>query len=291
MSGRSRLAALLAAWFILSIALTVTGCGESAPATLVLATTTSTLDSGLLDVLIPEFEKEYNVKVKTLAVGTGEALEMGEKGDADVLLVHSKDEEEKFVDAGFGFERVQVMYNDFIIVGPDADPAGIKGEKSAVEAFEKIAGASATFVSRGDDSGTHKKEQKLWKEAGIEPEGKPWYVDTGQGMGETLTITNQKRGYTLSDRATYVTMRPTLRLSVLVEGDKRLDNQYGVIVVNPRKHPGLELNTGAAGDFVQFLTSEKGQERIGAYEVGGVVLFHPNADGETMGLGDGDDER
>lgn len=284
--NRSRLAFFLIAGFVLPIVLTVTGCGGSAPAALVLATTTSTQDSGLLDVLVPRFEKEYNVKVKTLAVGTGEALKMGEKGDADVLLVHSKDAEEEFVEAGFGLERVQVMYNDFIIVGSQADPAGIKGEKSAVEAFKKIAGAPATFVSRGDDSGTHKKELSLWKEAGIDPAGKPWYVDTGQGMGETLTITNQKQGYTLSDRATYVTMRPTVQLDVLVEGDKQLNNQYGVIVVNPRKHPDLEINTGAGGDFVQFLTSEKGQELIGAYEVGGVVLFHPNAAGETRGQGE-----
>lgn len=267
------------------------GCGNSKPTTLVLATTTSTQDSGLLDVLIPAFEKQYNVKVKTLAVGTGEALKMGEKGDADVLLVHSKAAEEEFVKNGFGLERVQVAYNDFIVVGPAADPAGIKGDKSAVDAFKKIAANGATFVSRADDSGTNKAELAIWKAAGIDPKGQPWYVETGQGMGETLTITDQKQGYTLSDRATFVTREGTVKLVILVEGDKALFNQYGVIIVNPGKHPNIKLNTAGAADFVEFLTSEKGQEMVGAYKKNGVVLFHPNASGQTRGMGNNKEQQ
>jgi|SRR5450759_3926222 tungstate transport system substrate-binding protein len=261
------------------------GCGKSEPTTLVLATTTSTQDSGLLDVLIPAFEKQYNVKVKTLAVGTGEALKMGEKGDADVLLVHSKAAEEEFVKNGFGLERVQVAYNDFIIVGPAEDPAGIKGDKSATDVFKKITAKGAVFVSRADDSGTNKAELAIWKAAGINPKGQPWYVETGQGMGETLTITDQKLGYTLSDRATFVTREGTLKLVILVEGDKALFNQYGVIVVNPARHANLKLNTIGAEDFVEFLTSKKGQTLIGSYKKNGVVLFHPNASGQTRGVG------
>jgi len=261
------------------------GCGKSEPTTLVLATTTSTQDSGLLDVLIPAFEKQYNVKVKTLAVGTGEALKMGEKGDADVLLVHSKAAEEEFVKNGFGLERVQVAYNDFIIVGPAEDPAGIKGDKSATDVFKKITAKGAVFVSRADDSGTNKAELAIWKAAGINPKGQPWYVETGQGMGETLTITDQKLGYTLSDRATFVTREGTLKLVILVEGDKALFNQYGVIVVNPARHANLKLNTIGAEDFVEFLTSKKGQTLIGSYKKNGVVLFHPNTSGQTRGVG------
>jgi tungstate transport system substrate-binding protein len=261
------------------------GCGTSEPTTLVLGTTTSTQDSGLLDVLLPAFEKQYNVKVKAIAVGTGEALKMGEKGDADVLMVHSKASEEEFVKNGFGLERVQVAYNDFIIVGPAADPAGIKGDKSAADAFKKIAAGGATFVSRADDSGTNKAELALWKAAGVNPKGQPWYLETGQGMGETLTITDQKQGYTLSDRATFVTRKGTLNLVVLAEGDKALFNQYGVIVVNPAKHPNIKLNTKGAEDFVEFLTSEKGQGLIDSYKKNGVVLFHANASGQTRGTG------
>lgn len=270
---------------LLIASLFVAGCGKSEPTTLVLATTTSTQDSGLLDVLIPAFEKKYNVKVKTLAVGTGEALKMGEKGDADVLLVHSKAAEEQFVKDGFGLERVQEAYNDFIIVGPQEDPAVIKGAMSATDAFKKIAAKGATFVSRADDSGTHKAEMKIWKDAGIDPKGQAWYIQTGQGMGEALTVTDQKQGYTLSDRATFVTREGTLKLVILAEGDKALFNQYGVIVVNPDKHPGLKLNTVDASNFVTFLTSSEGQDLIGSYKKNGVLLFHPNAEGQSNGMG------
>jgi tungstate transport system substrate-binding protein len=272
-----------------SAGLLASGCGKKAPATLMLATTTSTQDSGLLDVLLPEFEKKYNVKVKTLAVGSGEAMKIGERGDADVLMVHSPAAEEEFVKSGFGLERVQFMYNDYVIVGPDADPAGIKGGKSAVEAFKQIAAAgaagNAVFVSRADDSGTHKAELKIWKEAGISPKGQPWYVETGQGMGETLTIANQKQGYTLSDRATYLSRKGTIQLVVFVEGDKVLYNQYSMIVVNPQKHTNLKLNTKSAGDLVEFVTSKQGQDLIGSYKKYDTVLFHPNARGETRGMG------
>ena len=186
---------------------------------------------------------------------------------------------------GFGLERVQVAYNDFIIVGPAEDPAGIKGDKSATDVFKKITAKGAVFVSRADDSGTNKAELAIWKAAGINPKGQPWYVETGQGMGETLTITDQKLGYTLSDRATFVTREGTLKLVILVEGDKALFNQYGVIVVNPARHANLKLNTIGAEDFVEFLTSKKGQTLIGSYKKNGVVLFHPNASGQTRGVG------
>lgn len=264
------------------------GCASKEKTTLVLATTTSTMDSGLLDVLVPQFEKDYDAKVKTLAVGTGEALEMGRRGDADVLLVHSRQAEEDFVKDGFGLERVQVMYNDFIIVGPQADPAGVGGGKNAVVAFKEIAAAGnagkTVFVSRADDSGTNKAELKIWKDAGVNPKGKRWYFETGQGMGETLTISSQKKGYTLSDRATELSSKGSDQLVILVEGDPTLDNQYGVEVVNPQKHPKMKLNTSGAGDFVQFLTSREGQSLIGAYKLKGVVLFYPNATGETRGM-------
>jgi tungstate transport system substrate-binding protein len=216
-------------------------------------------------------------------------MKIGERGDADVLMVHSPAAEEEFVKSGFGLERVQFMYNDYVIVGPDADPAGIKGGKSAVEAFKQIAAAgaagNAVFVSRADDSGTHKAELKIWKEAGISPKGQPWYVETGQGMGETLTIANQKQGYTLSDRATYLSRKGTIQLVVFVEGDKVLYNQYSMIVVNPQKHTNLKLNTKSAGDLVEFVTSKQGQGLIGSYKKYDTVLFHPNARGETRGMG------
>jgi tungstate transport system substrate-binding protein len=276
-------------------ALAVGGCSQGKPTTLVLATTTSTQDSGLLNYLLPKFDKQYNHKTKIIAVGTGEAIKMGERGDADVILVHALAAEEAFVKAGFGLERVQVMYNDFVILGPQGDPAGIKGGKSAVNAFKRIAAAGAAgkaiFISRGDGSGTNLEEMDLWKKAGINQKGQPWYISTGQGMGETLTIANQKQAYTLSDRATYVTREDTLQLPILVEGDPVLYNLYGVEVVNPAKHPNIKLNIEGAGDFVQFMTSKEGQDLIGSYKVKGVVLFHPNAKGETRGMGNNKEQK
>ncbi len=267
----------------------VAGCGKSQPTSMIMATTTSTQDSGLLDVLLPVFEKKYNVKVKTLAVGSGEAMKIGERGDADVLMVHSPAAEEAFVKNGFGLERVQFMYNDYVVLGPNADPAGIKGSKTAVEAYQRIAAAggagTTTFVSRADGSGTNTAELKIWKDAGVNPKGQPWYVETGQGMGETLNIANQKQGYTMADRATYLSQKANLQLAILVEGDKALFNQYSVIVVNPAKHPNLKLNTKNAGDLVEYVTGKQGQDLIGSYKKYGVVLFHPDAKGQTRGMG------
>ena len=235
---------------------------------LILATTTSTQDSGLLDVLIPLFEKQTGYTVKVVAVGTGAALRMGERGDADVLLVHAPEAEEAFMATGYGSEREYVMYNDFIIVGPTDDPAGIRGLTDAVQALQRIANAQALWISRGDDSGTHKKEKSLWKEAGIDPSvvaSSPWYQETGQGMGATLRIASEKQGYTLTDRGTYLHLRDTLDLEILVQGDERLYNVYHVIVVNPEKHP--QVNVEAARAFVDFITSPQVQDIIRAYGV------------------------
>lgn len=239
---------------------------------LVLASTTSTEDSGLFDVLIPAFEEAHpEYKVEVIAVGTGQALEMGENKNADVLLVHAKDREEEFVANGFGEYRKDVMYNDYIIVGPADDPAGIAG-KSVTEALAAIAEAEATFVSRGDDSGTHTAEKKLWAAAGIEPAG-DWYVSAGQGMGDVLVMASETPGYTMTDRGTYLNMQDQLALEVLVEGDDLLFNQYGVIPVTGAANPeGAEA-------FAEWITSDEGQAVIETYGVDtfGQPLFFPNA--------------
>jgi tungstate transport system substrate-binding protein len=241
---------------------------------LVLASTTSTQDSGLFDVLIPAFESAYpQYTVKVVAVGSGEALKLGETGDADVLLVHSPASEKTFMEQGYGIERKAVMYNDFIIVGPADDPARIRGISSAPEALAAIASAGSPFFTRADDSGTHNKEKALWKAAGIEPSGE-WYQSTGQGMGETLTIADQKAGYTLSDRATFLTKKAALGLEILVEGDEALFNQYHVITVkNGRNQQG-------ARDFMDWIVSEAVQQEVIApfgKDVFGSSLFVPNA--------------
>ncbi len=243
------------------------------PMKLILASTTSTQDSGLFDVLIPAFEDanpEYAVEV--IAVGTGEALELGKNKDADVLLVHATAKEEAFIAGGFGTERADVMYNDFIIVGPAADPAGVKGMTAAVEALKKIADSAATFVSRGDESGTHTAEKKLWEKAGVTPAG-AWYMSAGQGMGDVLKIASETPGYTLSDRATYLKLKDALRLDILVEGDTALFNQYGVIPVTGAANPE------GAQAFFDWITSAEGQAVIEAYGVEefGAPLFFPNA--------------
>ena len=250
---------------------------------LILATTTSTQDSGLLDVLIPIFEQQTGFTVQTVAVGTGQALKMGEEGNADVLLVHAPSSEQTFMDNGFGSERYLVMHNDFVIVGPAADPAGIRGVATAAEAFQKIAAAAAPFISRGDDSGTHKMELGLWTKAELEPTGE-WYQESGQGMGATLTIASEKGGYTLTDRATYLANKDAYSLEILVEGDAVLLNVYHVIVVNPEKWPNMNL--AGAQAFAQFMVSAATQAEIGKFGVEkyGQPLFTPDAGKDESNL-------
>lgn len=258
---------------------------EAAPKALILATTTSTQDSGLLDVLIPIFEKESGYFVKTIAVGSGQAMAMGKKGEADVLLVHSPDDEKKFMAEGFGAARRLVMHNDFVIVGPASDPAKIRGAKTSVDTIRKIAQSSSLFLSRGDNSGTHSKEKKLWKGAGINPEGQKWYQQTGLGMGETLNVAAEKKGYTLADRGTYLSLKKRLGLEILVEGDPSLLNVYHVIEVNPAKWP--KVNTLGAKAFADFMVSGKVQGIIGKFGVEkfGGALFFPDAGKKTESLG------
>jgi tungstate transport system substrate-binding protein len=268
---------------ILSLALAACQRGPKNP-DLILATTTSTQDSGLLDDLIPAFEKDSGYKVKVVAVGSGQALQMGQDGNADVLLVHSPSAEKTYMDGGFGVDRRLVMHNDFIIVGPAADPAGIKGTATAVDAFTKIANAQAPFISRGDKSGTNTMELNLWKKASITPQG-DWYIESGQGMGATLKIASEKNAYTLTDRATYLANQSTLGLAILVEGDTALLNVYHVITVNPEKWP--KINQAGAKAFANYLVSKKGQDLIGKFGVDkyGQQLFIPDADKTDADLG------
>lgn len=281
--NRIRLSPLI---YLLVMLVILAACAPAAPANkdLILATTTSTQDSGLLDELVPVFQEDTGYVVKTVAVGTGEALEMGRQGNADVLLVHAPASEKELMDEGYGSERLLVMHNDFIIVGPPADPAAIKGTPTAVEAFQKIAAAEAPFISRGDDSGTHKMELAIWKKAGITPEG-DWYQESGQGMGATLKIASEKQAYTLTDRATYLANKDTLGLDILVEGDAGLLNVYHVIVVNPEKYP--KVNVDGAKAFATFLTSKATQALIGEFgkEKFGQPLFFPDADKTDADLG------
>jgi len=254
------------------------------PKNLILATTTSTQDSGLLDVLVPAFEQATGYIVKTVAVGSGQAMTMGKECNADVLLVHSPAAEVEFMDAGSGIDRRLVMHNDFVIVGPAADPAGIKGTPKAADALAKIAAAEATFVSRADKSGTNAKELALWKAANITPKG-AWYLESGQGMGPTLQIASEKGGYTLTDRATYLATKDKLNLDILVEGEAGLLNVYHVISVNPAKCPGV--NTAGATAFADYLVSADGQALIGEFgtEKFGQPLFVPDAGKSEDSLG------
>lgn len=252
---------------------------------LILATTTSTQDSGLLDMLIPRFEQQSGYRVKTIAVGTGAALKMGEQGNADVLLVHAPAAEKTFMAAGFGADRRLVMHNDFVLVGPAADPAGIRGVVRAAEALRKIAAAGATFVSRGDNSGTHQMELQLWQAAGLAPVGRSWYLESGQGMGATLKLASEKAAYTLTDRGTYLANRGNLQLVILVEGDAVLLNVYHVIIVNHEKWPNTNL--AAATAFADFLVSRVAQDLIRTFGVDryGQPLFVPDADKTDADLG------
>lgn len=243
-----------------------------------LATTTSTENSGLLYALLPPFEKMFNLKVDVVAVGTGKAIKLGENGDADVILVHARSMEDKFVNDGYGVNRRDVMHNDFVIVGPADDPAGVKQAKTASEAFSKIAAKQSTFVSRGDQSGTHKKELGLWGNAGIKPSG-TWYLESGRGMGEVLVIANEKGTYTLTDRGTYLAfqMGKKINLPVLFEGDPVLFNPYGIIAVNPERHPHADYVKAMA--LIGWVTSQQGQKIIKEFgkDKFGEPLFYPDA--------------
>ncbi len=256
----------------------------AASKSVILATTTSTQDSGLLDVLVPMFEKESGLQVKTISVGSGQAMKMGEKGEADVLLVHSPDAEKKFMTDGFGVSRRLVMHNDFVIVGPASDPAKIKGTKAA-EALKRIAQSGIVFVSRGDNSGTHAKEKGLWKTAAINPDGQKWYQQTGLGMGQTLNVAAEKKGYTITDRATYLSLKKGLGLEIIVEGDSKLLNIYHVIELNPAKGPKVNVQGGKA--FADFMVAAKTQEAIGRFGVSkyGAPLFFPDAGKKPESLG------
>lgn len=249
---------------------------ENAQATpeLKLATTTSTDNSGLLEVLLPAFKKETGIDVKVIAVGTGKALKHGEAGDVDAILVHARKAEDRFVAEGYGVNRRGVMHNDFVILGPPRDPAGIKGIKDASAALARISSTMSPFVSRGDESGTHKREMELWKSAGISPDGR-WYMPIGQGMGAVLIMTEEKEGYALADRGTYLAYKGKLRLDVLVAGDPRLFNPYGIIAVNPARHS--HVNHREAMAFLDWLTSPAAQKLIADFTVDGERLFEPDA--------------
>jgi len=279
----TRLAALIST-------LTILYCWPASSAvaasqSILLASTTSFQDSGLLDVLIPLFEKESGYVVKTITVGSGQAIKMGERGEVDLLLVHSPDTEKKFMASGAGSASRLIMHNDFILVGPATDPAKLLGSKKASEALKKVADAQALFISRSDNSGTHAKESELWKTAGIDPDNRKWYRKTGLGMGQTLFIADDRKGYTLTDRGTYLALKNKLDLVILVEGDRNLLNIYHVIEVNAARWP--KVNSAGAKAFVNFLVSPKTQKLIGSYGVDkfGARLFIPDAGKKPEDLG------
>ena len=263
----------LRTWLIVA-ALMCVALPVSAQERLRLATTTSTENTGLLGFLIPTFEKQFNLKVEVVAVGSGQALKLAENGDADVVLSHAPPLEDAFIANGFGVNRRSLMYNDFIIVGPPADPAGIKGEKSAAAALKTLAAKQATFLSRGDESGTHVKEKELWKTAGVTPSG-GWYRSAGVGMGQLLQMADEQRGYTLTDRGTYLSRKQKGDLVILVENDPVLYNPYSLIATNPAKHPTAKYL--AAMQFIAWMTSPEGQRQIASFKVDGKSLFIPTA--------------
>lgn len=266
---KSRILALLFAF----AAFTLGAMNPAVARDIKLATTTSTENSGLLKVLLPKFEAKCGCKVHVVAVGTGAAMKLGENGDADVVLVHARKAEDEFIAKGFGVNRRDVMYNDFILVGPKSDPAQVRGMKDVIAAMKKIKGSSAAFISRGDDSGTNKMELGYWKAAGVDPKGASYFA-IGQGMGQTLTVTAEKGGYTLTDRATYATYKDRTGLEVQVEGDAKMFNPYGVIAVNPKRFPGV--NYAGAMEFVEWITSPEAQADIAAFKPTGAQLFFPN---------------
>ena len=262
-----KLARILSAVALLwAVALTA----QSAP--LRMATTTSTQNSGLLDLLLPAFQKQTGIEVHVIAVGTGKALKMGRDGDVDVVMVHAENAEKKFVGEGYGTDRVQFMYNDFVVVGPKNDPAGIKDKKSVAEVLAAISNQQNRFVSRGDDSGTHKKEQTLWAAAGIQPSGS-WYIEAGQGMGKVLQMAAELDAYTLTDRGTWLAYKDKLDMALLNAGDSRLSNPYGIIAVSPKKH--ADTNYTDAKRLIDWVSSKEGQQLIKDYRLHGEPLFIP----------------
>ncbi|MCC7216745.1 MAG: extracellular solute-binding protein [Burkholderiales bacterium] len=244
---------------------------------IVVSSTTSTEQSGLFGHILPLFEKDTGIRVRVVALGTGQALDMARRGDADVVFVHDQVAEEKFVADGFGVKRLPVMYNDFVLIGPKGDPAKIAGGRDILAALQKIAAAQAPFVSRGDKSGTHAAELRYWKAAGVDLDAKKgaWYKDTGSGMGPTLNTASSMNGYVLADRGTWLSFRNRGDLAILVEGDQKLFNQYGVMLVNPAKHPHVKRDLGQR--FVDWIVSPQGQAAIAGYKIGGEQLFFPNA--------------
>jgi tungstate transport system substrate-binding protein len=274
----SRRKTILAFIAILGIAVFLPGHAIAQEKSIVVASTTSTQDSGLFEHLLPLFTRTTGIAVKVLAQGTGQALDTGRRGDADVVFVHAKFSEQRFIAEGHGVKRFPVMYNDFVLIGPKSDPAGIKGMKDIAQAFKTIKDKQATFISRGDHSGTHLAELALWnKDAGIDIENDhgAWYESIGRGMEPTLHMASAKGGYVLSDRGTWIHFKNKGGLQILVEGDKRLFNQYGVILVNPEKHPNVKKELGQA--FIDWLISPDGQKAIADYKINGEQLFYPNA--------------
>ncbi len=244
---------------------------------IMVASTTSTQDSGLFGHILPKFKAKTGIDVKVVAQGTGQALDTGRRGDADVVLVHAKAQEEKFVADGFGVKRFDVMYNDFVVIGPKSDPAGIKGGKDVLAAFKAIGDKGAPFVSRGDKSGTHAAELALWRKAGLDPAAsKPvWYREIGQGMGAALNTAGGMGAYALSDRGTWISFKNRGDLDIVVEGDRQLFNQYGIMLVNPAKHPHVKKEEGQ--QLIDWIVSKEGQDAIGSYTINGQQLFFPNA--------------
>ena len=258
------------------LALCIATAAQAQEKFITVASTTSTEQSGLFKHLLPVFQQKTGIQVRVVALGTGQALDMGRRGDADVVFVHAKPLEEKFVAEGYGVRRFEVMYNDFVLVGPKADPAKVAGSKDIVAAFQKVKAASAPFVSRGDKSGTHFAEVELWKLAGIDAaKEKGWYRETGSGMGPTLNTASAMNAYALTDRGTWLSFKNRGDLAIIVEGDQKLFNQYGVILVNPAKHPHVKKDLGQA--FVDWVISPEGQKAIAGYRIGGEQLFFPNA--------------
>jgi tungstate transport system substrate-binding protein len=272
---RNSLAKLVSLALLSSALFSAAGLAEDK--SILLQSTTSTANSGLYDYILPMFTDKTGIQVHVVAVGTGQAIKNAQNGDGDVLLVHAKSAEEKFVAEGYGVERFDVMYNDFIIVGPPSDPAGIDGLKDAAAALNRIAEKKAPFASRGDDSGTNKKEMQLWKDAGVDPTkaSGDWYRETGSGMGATLNAAVGMNAYSLTDRGTWISFKNKGDYKILVEGDPKLFNQYGIILVNPKKHPSVKVAEGQA--FIDWILSDEGQNAIASYTLDGQQLFFPNA--------------